>query len=352
MKKTLSMLIALTLILSLTACGGAPAATPAPTQPAAESLAPVPAPAENKPIKIGVSLDTIDSQYWVSIIGFLNEKAKAENVELIQTVCEGDANKQNQQIEDLIAQGCEAILCGARDGASIVAAVKKCSNAGVPIVMLGRSVMGEEALPQVQVLVDNISLASGTVQWAADKARKEGKTYNIALLVGSLGDQNAVERREGAVACIEKNSDVLKLSAEIPTDWKPEQAFSGLQNAFQKDPSINLIIAPSDVFFTTIQSVLEPLGKWVKRDDPNHIAVIGFDGDDGFAKMMEEQYVDASAVNDTKYMAHTSLGWAIKLVKGEAAPAEMNMLDPGIIATPDSWETVKKDVWGYVALGK
>lgn len=350
MKKALSILLAITLVLSMAACGAAPA-TPAPEDSAAPVNPATPA-TDEKPMKIGLSLDTIDSQYWVSIIGFLEERAKAENIEIIQTVCEGDANKQNQQIEDLIAQGCQAIICGARDGASIVAAVKKCNNAGVPIIMQSRSVMGEEALPPVQVLVDNVSLAKGSVQWAADKARKEGKKYNIALLIGSLGDQNAVERYEGAKACIEENKDVLNLSVEIPMDWKPEQAFSGLQNAFQKDPSINLIIAPSDFLFTTIQSVLEPLGKWVKRDDPNHIGIIGFDGDDGFARMMEDGYVDVSAVNDTKFMANTALDWAVKLAKGEAAPAEMNMLDPGIVATPENWEQVKNDIWGYVALSK
>ena len=99
---------------------------------------------------------------------------------------------------------------------------------------------------------------------------------------------------------------------------------------------------------TTIQSVLEPLGKWVPASDPNHVRIVTFDGDSNFAKMMEEGYVDCGAVNDTRFMGAESMNWAIKLANGEK-PAELNALDPGIVATLDNWSDVKGDIWGYVA---
>ena len=350
MKKLLAVMLALALMAGLAACGGSPAPAPAASTGDAAAPAASAAPAEEpaKALKIGVSLDTIDSDFWVSTIDNMNEAAAAAGAEVVQRLCEGDANKQNQQIEDLIAQGCDAILCGARDGGAIVAAVKKCNEAGVPIIMVSRAVMGDEALPSLQVLVDNISLASGSVVWVAQMAQEEGKKYKAVLLVGSLGDQNALERQQGHKEALEKYPDCFEIVAEIPTDWKVDQAYAGLQNAFEKDPDINLIITPSDAMLTTIQSVLEPLGKWVPASDPNHVRIVTFDGDSTFAKMMEEGYVDCGAVNDTRFMGAESMNWAIKLANGEK-PAELNALDPGIVATLDNWSDVKGDIWGYVA---
>lgn len=351
MKKLMAMSLALGLTASLAACGGnssAPAGEPAQSASQTDSSIAQKETPEAKSLKIGVSLDTIDSDFWVSTVESLNATAKENGAEVVQRLCEGDANKQNQQIEDLIAQGADAIVCGARDGAAISAAVKKCNEAGVPIVMVSRAVMGDEAKPDLQVLVDNISLAQGSVEWVAQKAKQEGKKYKVALLVGSLGDQNALERQQGHKAALEKYPDIFEVVAEIPTDWKPEQAYAGLQNAFEKNPDINLVITPSDALLTTIKSVLEPLEKWLPSTDANHVRVVTFDGDSTFAQMIEEGFVDCGAVNDTNFMGGESMGWAIKLAQGEK-PADLNLLDPGIVANLDNWSTIKDSIWGYVA---
>lgn len=357
MKKILAILMAVILVVGMVACSSnasTPAAdtssadTSATTNTTDETKTEDTAKDEAKTLKIGVCLDTIDSDFWVSTVASLEACAKENNVEMIQRLCEGDANKQNQQVEDLIAQGADAIIIGARDGAAIVAAVKKCNDAGVPTVMLSRAVMGEDVLPSLQVLVDNISLAEGTMEWIAKKGQDEGHVYKTVLLVGSLGDQNALERQQGHKAILDKYPDVFDVVAEIPTDWKPEQAYAGLQNAYEKDPDIDLIITPSDALLTTIKSVLEPMGKWVPADDPAHVNIVTFDGDKTFAEMMDQGYVDCGAVNDTRFMGEESMTWAIKLTNGEK-PSELNSLDPGIVATRDNWDEVKDDIWGYVA---
>jgi ABC-type sugar transport system substrate-binding protein len=303
-------------------------------------------------LTVGISLDTVDSDFWVAIIQNFDNISKAENVRIVQRFCEGDANKQNQQVEDMIAQGVNAVIIGARDGASIVAAVKKCNDAKIPVIMVSRSVMGTEGKPDAQVLVDNITLAQNSLEYLAAKAKASGHKYKAALLIGSLGDQNALERRDGHKAILTKYPDQFEIVAEIPTDWKADQAYAGLQNAYEKDRNIDLIITPSDTFFTTIQSVLQPLGKWVPRTDPNHVTLVGFDGDAIFAGFMESGHVDVGAVNDTNFMAEESMKWALGMARGGSGPSQVNRLDPGIICTPDNWNSIKSTVWGFTALKK
>ena len=44
---------------------------------------------------------------------------------------DADANKQNDQISDLIAQGCQAVIIAAADSAAIEVAIDECADAGV-----------------------------------------------------------------------------------------------------------------------------------------------------------------------------------------------------------------------------
>jgi len=137
--------------------------------------------AADKKIKIGLSMDSLESAFWVANHKAMVEKAKELNVEMVEMMAEGDPNKQNQQIENLIAQGVSAIICAPKDGGAIVAAVKKCQEAKIPIIMNNRPVQGNVE-PELTVLSDNYAMAKEIMQWFVDKAKKENKKYKALLL--------------------------------------------------------------------------------------------------------------------------------------------------------------------------
>lgn len=85
MKKLLAVMLALALMAGLAACGGSPAPAPAASTGDAAAPAASAAPAEEpaKALKIGVSLDTIDSDFWVSTIDNMNEAAAAAGAEVV-----------------------------------------------------------------------------------------------------------------------------------------------------------------------------------------------------------------------------------------------------------------------------
>lgn len=299
-------------------------------------------------VKIGLSMDSLESAFWVANYDAMVAKAKAMNVELVSIMAEGDAAKQNQQMENLIAQKVKAIICAPKDGSAIVASIRKAQSAGIPVIMNNRPVQGS-VVPELSVLSDNYAMAKEVLKWFAERARKDKKTYKTILLIGNLADENAVERQKGHKEIIAVYPDVFKVVAEIPTEWNHEVALKGLQNALQANPDANLIVTPSDFLFPPIRSALEQVKRWAKIGEANHMAIVSFDGDEVGMQYLKDGYTWADAAQGAAFTGEYCIEWAIKLGKGEK-PANPVYRDPGIIVTLDNFKEMAPKVWSYGSL--
>lgn len=306
------------------------------------------APVETKKLKIGVSFDSLVSPWWVTNLNVMKEEAAKIGAELITVMAEGDAAKQNQQIENLIGQGVDAIICGPKDSAAIVTSIKKCKEAKIPIIMDNRSVSGD-VLPDVQVVSNNQGMATKVLQAFADIAKKDGKKYNAILLIGGLSDENAVFRKKGHDEAIKNNPDIFNVVAEVPTDWNLDTCLKGLQNALQAHPEANLIITPSDYLWPPIRSSLEQIGRWAKIGDPKHFPVVAFDGDEVGMQYLKDGYSWGDAAQDAVLQGKLCIEWAVKLVNGEKPPQNI-IYDEGQIITVENFKEVAPQVWSYSML--
>jgi ABC-type sugar transport system substrate-binding protein len=298
-------------------------------------------------MKVGLSMDSLESAFWIANEKAIKEQAEKLNVELVEVIAEGDPNKQNQQVENLIAQGVKAIIIAPKDGAAIEAAVQKAKDAGIPVIMDNRPVQGD-IKPDLQVLSDNKAMATSVMQWFVDKAKAEGKTYKALLLIGALSDQNAIERKAGHLEVLDANKDVIEVVAQVPSEWKQDVALAGIQNAFQANPDIDLIVTPSDFLLPPIQSALEQIGRWKKIGEEGHVALVTFDGDENGMAALKNGFSEANAAQAADGTGYLVVEWAVRLANGEKPP-QVDMLDPGIIATIDNCSTVCPTIWGWGA---
>lgn len=301
-----------------------------------------------KSITLGLSYDSLESAWLVVNHSAVIEEAKKRGAELISVMAEGDAAKQNVQIENLIARQVDAILCFPKDSSAIVKSIRKCKAAGVPIVMINRSVSGT-ILPDVQIVANNKAMAREVLNAFADIARRQGKTYKVVLLVGNLSDENAVLRKAGHREAIAQNPDVFNLLAEVPTEWNLDTALKGLQNALQANPDANLIVTPSDYLWPPIRSVLEQHGRWAKIGEPDHFPVVSFDGDELGMQYLKDGYNWADAAQDAILEARLAVEWALKLIEGQT-PSENIIYDEGQIVTIDNFVEAAPAVWSYPLL--
>jgi ABC-type sugar transport system substrate-binding protein len=276
------------------------------------------------------------------------KEAKKRGVEVIPMIAEGDAAKQNVQIENLIARRVDAVLCIPKDSSAIVKSIKNCKAAGIPIVMINRSVSGK-VLPDAQVIANNQVMAEKVLQSFADRARREGKKYNVVLLIGNLSDENAALRKAGHQKAIAANPDVFKLVSEVPTEWNLDTTLKGLQNALQANPEASLIVTPSDYLWSPIRSVLEQRERWAKIGEANHFPVVSFDGDEVGMQYLKDGYSWGNAAQDAVLEAQLAVEWALKLIDGKNPPQNI-IYDEGQIVTTDNFKELAPKVWSYSLL--
>ena len=323
MKKILTLVIALMLVLAMI-------------------------PAMAATYKVGLSMDDLNTEFWMGNYKAMYEKAAEMDVEIVEVIAGGDANKQNEQIADLIAKGCQVIIIAAVDSASIISAIEECADAGVKTIMDNRSC--PDGNPDATVVADNEQIAYDEMTWLIDYAQRQGITFNNAvMLIGDLGDENAVQRYNGFTRAIEETPGVVNVCVEIPTEWDQQVALTGLQNALQSNPDIDLIITPSDFLWTPIQSALEQAGKWAKIGEENHVAVISFDGDVNGMQMMKDGYNWANGAQGAVEEGHMCIEIAVKYLNGEEVE-QSEMIDPGVVCNLENFEETRDLVWGWAGV--
>ena len=170
-------------------------------------------------------------------------------------------------------------------------------------------------------------------------------------MVGDLGDPNAIGRYEGFYDVIDANPDLwLTDPIEVPTNWDAATGQANLQAAMAANPDVDFLFTSSDFLFPTIKGVLEPLGKWVTRDDPNHVLMAGLDGDVNACRQIKDGYVDATGVQNLYYEAQTMLDALLTAVaNGETQPDQW-LDDPGFALTAGNLAEREMDMWGCILL--
>lgn len=164
------------------------------------------------------------------------------------------------------------------------------------------------------------------------------------VIMGDLGDVNAIGRRDGFNAAVEPHKEFIEVVSRVPSEWNQEKAQAGVVNALQANPDISFIFTSSDFLFPSIISALKQAGKYHKIGEPGHVILGGFDGDATAWQMMEEGYLDATGVQDVYFEAGASVQAVLDMLDGK--PPEPLIRDPGFVITQANKKEMKSRMWG------
>lgn len=312
--------------------------------------------AKAQDITICFAFQDLETEFWVAGHKAITETLRGQGIEVIEVNGNQDANRQLEQVRDCIAQGVDGIILIPQDGESAVTIIGEANAADVPIAVFNRPPSPDNPNNAIVVVADNEVITDKAVEFMAQRAMREleltGKKMKPLILVGDLGDPNAVGRYNGFYNVINRHPELFETPIEVPTKWDAATALANLEAAMQANPDVNFIYTSSDFLYPTIRSVLEPMGKWVPRGQPGHIILGGLDGDATACKLTKEGYVDATGVQDLFEEAELTMNALLKAInEGETQPNEM-ILDSGFALTSGNilWEEM--DMWGCVLLAE
>ncbi len=163
------------------ACGSSTATT----APGASTAASAAATAAATDCTVGVSWNNFQQPRW----------AAADKPNIQKTVedaggkyIDADANLSNEQqltdVDSLINQGAKVLILLAQDTKAILPAVKKATDAGIPVIAYDRLIEDPAAL---YITFDNVAVGKAE----ADAVLKKVPTGNYVLIKGDPGDPNA-----------------------------------------------------------------------------------------------------------------------------------------------------------------
>ena len=337
-RRMLSILAATAMVLGMAGCSGGNSDGGGSSDGAAASEEG----GSDADMTIGISMCAIESQMWAEYQESMHKACEEAGVEYTEMIAENDVQKQNQQIEDFISQGVDAIIIAPADGDAVVSAIQKCNEAGIPVIMANRAA-GEGAEVYATISSDNKEMVKREIEYVVENT-EPGTKYKCLELVGSLTDVNAIARQEGFEEAIAEYPDMFELVATVPTEWKGDLALTGVQNAFAADSDINFIFNPSDALLPSIASGLQQLGKYVPVGEDGHVTLVTFDGAADAITAIRDGYVDVVSVQDATEQGKLCVQAAIDAINGEEAA---DYTDPGFEVSTENVETEYADFEGY-----
>lgn len=296
-----------------------------------------------KGMTIGVAFETVQTEYWVASIETIRHELKKRGIQMLEAIADGDANRQFEQIKNFIARRVDGIIIAAKDKHTVIPMIRAANKANIPIVLYNRPPAKSDAR-SVTVVADNYGIARATVEYMAEQAKESGKKHKAMILIGDLGDINAIGRRDGFEDVAKKYSDIIEVVARIPTEWNQERALAGVTNALQANPDITFIFASSDFLFPSIVSALKTAGKYRKIGEEGHVILGGFDGDATAYEMLVDKYLDADGVQDMYFECSASVQAILDLKAGKDVPE--TILDAGFVIHRGNLQQEASRMWG------
>lgn len=306
MKKVMSLVLALSMVLSLTACGGAKeeAAAPAATESAAEEAAPAAeeaAPAEEAAATTGADIAGKTVVFIPKVTGnaffeAANEGAQKYAADWGITVdYQGSATAgvadQVQVINNAVASGADAICISTVDAAGVRDALLAAKDAGLTVCTWdsdaqsdARSLMVSQGTPEVlgQMLVD-MSVDALTKR-GVDPAKDEVK-YVWHYSQATVTDQNSWQVAGEAIIA-EKYPNWTKVADNYYSNQDAEQAVSTGAAILDAYSDIDLIICNDS---TALPGQLKAAqNKGLTKDD---VTITGF-----ASPMSIKEYCDAGVL--------------------------------------------------------
>jgi ribose transport system substrate-binding protein len=262
---------------------------------------------------IGFSQVTLQSPFYVELKEGAEAAAKAGGDQLIFLDANGDVNKQNNDIQDLISRGVKVLILNPVNPQAVAPSIEAAKSAGIPVITVDRPV---DKGAVAHVGRDNVKM--GTLVGEAVLAYLKSKNISPASakvieIQGDAGGIVMANRRDGFHAAVKKAGVPI---IEGPySEYIRANAVTAMQDLLQAHPDVKIVYAHNDDMALGSLQVLKEAGR-------NDVVVAGIDGLSEALKIMKSggQYI-ATALNDPRYLGDVTIQTAREVAAKKAVPA-------------------------------
>jgi len=226
-----------------------------------------------------------------------------------------DVNKQVELVEQMMAQGVDAIVIAPADSKALVSVCKKASDAGIVVVNIDnrfdKQALSEAGLRAPFVGPDNRKGAR-LVGEALARTLKPGD--QVAILEGAPNAYNGEQRKLGFMDAMKAAG--IKVIASQTAYWETDKANAIARNIITAHPDIKALLCANDSMALGALKAVEESGKAGK------IAVVGYDNISAAHELLNEGKLLATADQHADQLAVYGIEYALQMLRGEATPED------------------------------
>ena len=317
MKKLISLLLAVVMVLSLAACGSSADGGEQPEQAGAAE------PAKDDKLTFGLVVMSTNSDYWLTLRDGAQEAVDKIGGELVFTgpTDNNDIQGQVTLVENLITSKVDAILLTPLDSDALVAPVEKAMDAGIPVIVIDGPVNTEKYT--TYIATDNIAGGALAMDKLAELMGEEGEAVVINALAGIPSND---ARGQGAEDKATDYPNITMLEQQHCLDQA--EALNATENIITGNPNLK------GIFATFNRGALGAAQAVINKNAQDSIKLIGFDADADEIKYLEEGVIDALIVQQPYLMGTMGIEYAVKAINGEEV--EKNVAPDVCLATKDN----------------
>ena len=316
--------------------------------PAEEATTEAPAEEAEAPagdLTIGISVDFSFASRLATVKG-LEQAGEAAGVDMIEMEANGDAQKQNDQINELINKGVDGLLICPVDLNTIKSALMAAEEAKIPVALYDRdSPDATNVITAVTCGATDDGYVGG--KYIADELAKQGlDKYVIAELRGPANDDIGVQRSAGFNKAIE---EVLGDKAEVLVvetgAWEADVATANLSAKLQSNPEICAVFCGTDSFFPGVETALSEVGKQFKVGEEGHVVVTGINGERAAYDAITANIADGTVVMNCPTTGVKTMEALLAFINDGTKP-ERTIIVPSTFYTIADIEENKDNIWG------
>jgi ribose transport system substrate-binding protein len=259
---------------------------------------------------VGVSLLTMQHQFYQELRAGLEESAKSHDYRLFIVASEFDASRQANQIDEFIVQKVDAIVVCPSDSRSVGASIAAANNASIPVFTADIANLSPLGKVVAHVASDNVQGGRKAAQLLAAALGDQGK---IAILshpeVTSVSDRVRGFKEELA------KHPRMQIVAELSSEGKRDRAFRVTEDLLQAHADLNGLFAINDDTALGALAAVEAAGKAGK------LQIVGYDATPEARSKIVARSIYGDVIQNPKLIGRLTVEAIHDYFSGKTPPA-------------------------------
>ena len=282
--------------------------------------------------KIGIAMPNTVVPRWQTDGATLKAEFEATDNEVLLVFADNKKETQIAQLEDMIAQKCDALLVVPVDGRSLTDVLAKAKQAGIRIISYDRLIMNSDAV-DYYASFDNfkVGLLQGSFIEEKLNLKNDDSPKNIEFFTGSIDDNNVNFLWAGDMEVLKpylvsgrlvcKSNQTSKEDAAVHR-WLAENARDRMVKLIQAhnygpkpgQTRLDAVLCPND---TVANAVIEVLIKLSGYDVSNMPVITGQDCSKAGAKNIRNGLQSMCVFKDSRILAIHVVDMVNQMLSGE-----------------------------------